>query len=567
MSDERPQHVTISTMPSVPPLSGVITVGPPPKRRHPWRIAIAVLVTVAAIGAAVFAVVSWRSEPGGAATPDDAVAQFLTAVAAEDVLGALDVVLPDERATLREPLLELVAELQRLDALDEATDLSAVTGLDIVIDDLTTTTDQVTDDIANVTVSGSFSVSADLRSLPFGTLLTELFDEIDLADPVLSSGTRDMGGLRITTVQQGGRWYVSLTYSIAESLRQGAGADPVPLDAAVRPFGSSSPEAAVDQVLLALETLDLERLIAVLDPREAAALQRYAPIFLDQAQAELDELPLRLTIEDVAYDVVVSGDRATVVVTQMNVDGELDGDPFTVQMAGGCTSFDVAGERGELCAGVEASFDRTASGQLDEELEQLLSDLGGALSGFEQMGITVTKVGGSWYVSPIASGADALLSVLRAVDRDDLDLLLDGFSTSLEEVFVPVEPSRLGGFYDCLADVSDPMVVIACVEEGIESGRFDAEAVPVELRHPDCGLVEPYLYGYGDFTDEEFMAIVEAAHECFGILAFAGVVDPFEIPYEARDPACFFGVNPFGLGDFRETDRVLSDVNACLVDR
>ena len=38
-----------------------------------------------------------------------------------------------------------------------------------------------------------------------------------------------------------------------------------------------------------VDDLDLEALIASLNPNEAEALQRYAPMFIDEAQAGLDE--------------------------------------------------------------------------------------------------------------------------------------------------------------------------------------------------------------------------------------------------------------------------------------
>ena len=45
----------------------------------------------------------------------------------------------------------------------------------------------------------------------------------------------------------------------------------------------------MDDVLDGVEQLDLEAIIASLNPDEFQALQRYAPLFLDDAQAELDE--------------------------------------------------------------------------------------------------------------------------------------------------------------------------------------------------------------------------------------------------------------------------------------
>ena len=93
-------------------------------------------------------------------------------------------------------------------------------------------------------------------------------------------------------MEEDGRWYLSLFYTSAESAREEAGDEDIP-EEGVTPDGGDSPEAAMDAILDAVEDLDLEAMIAALDPDEMQALQRYAPLFLDDAQAELDEAGVR----------------------------------------------------------------------------------------------------------------------------------------------------------------------------------------------------------------------------------------------------------------------------------
>ena len=50
------------------------------------------------------------------------------------------------------------------------------------------------------------------------------------------------------------------------------------------PRGADTPEGAVQAIFDAVDDLDLEALIADLNPNEAGALQRYAPMFIDDAQ-------------------------------------------------------------------------------------------------------------------------------------------------------------------------------------------------------------------------------------------------------------------------------------------
>ena len=137
--------------------------------------------------------------------------------------------------------------------------------------------------------------------------------------------------VRITTVEQDGRWYVSLWYSVAEVARTGAGLTEVPeQDQAIVPDGGDSPEAAMDQFLERAASLDIEAMISSLDPDEAEALQRYAPLFIGEAQGSIDEMlaesGLEVSIEDVEYDVTVDGDRATILPTSFTVSATVDGD-------------------------------------------------------------------------------------------------------------------------------------------------------------------------------------------------------------------------------------------------
>lgn len=565
MPEEGPQHVTISTMPSVPPITGAVKLGPAPKRRNPWAVVLAIVLSLAAVGAGVFAVLSLRGEPGGASSPEEAVERLFLAIDDQDVLGALDVLLPGERTTFRGSVLSLVEELTRLGVLSDATDLNAVGGLDVSFTGLQFSAEAVTDDLANVEVRGTASMTGDVRALPLGDLVTRWLDDLEPEDTSIDVRGESLEGVRLTTVQHGGRWYVSLLFSIAEAARLDAGLAPVPADAAVRAYGSPTPEAALDQVLLAIETLDLERLIAVLDPNEAAALQRYAPLFLDEAQADLDALDLRWAVEDVTYEVTRDGDRAVVHLLTISVEGELDTEPFSFRLADGCTRAEFEGERVEWCEGSPA-LDGTGM-DVDEELQQLLDDASAMFADLGPTGLVMNRVSGSWYTSPISTITDNLLALLRAVDRQELEQLIEDVEATFEEIIEWEEPVFEPSFYDCLMDVSDAEAVLTCLDEGIAAGLFAATDVPVELRFPQCRLVEPYLYGFWDLTDEEFTEIVGHAHGCFAILAFTGEVDPLEIPYEARGPECFAGVNPFNQEDLRETDRLLAEVNACLLER
>ncbi len=89
-------------------------------------------------------------------------------------------------------------------------------------------------------------------------------------------------------MRKDGRWYLSAFYSIAETMRHDAGDPDIPT-AGVALNGGDSPEAAMDHMLDAVAGLDLDKVIGALNPDEFEALQRYAPLFTDDAQQALDD--------------------------------------------------------------------------------------------------------------------------------------------------------------------------------------------------------------------------------------------------------------------------------------
>ncbi|HRE01579.1 MAG TPA: hypothetical protein PLV68_09775, partial [Ilumatobacteraceae bacterium] len=88
-------------------------------------------------------------------------------------------------------------------------------------------------------------------------------------------------------VERDGRWYISLLYTGAVGA---AGIDNVPArEEGIAPVGAKTPEGALDNVIQSLVGLDLESVVAGLNPNEAEVLQRFAPLFIDDMQDELDD--------------------------------------------------------------------------------------------------------------------------------------------------------------------------------------------------------------------------------------------------------------------------------------
>lgn len=462
-------------------------VGPPePARKRSKLVLVGAVAAVGAVGlAGLFAVQRLSGEAaGGAATADELGLDLLTAIENEDVLGVIDTMLPGERDALGDPFVEMVGELKRLEVLSADTDLSKLLGLDVELtDEVVQVVDTNVADIVNVSLAAGAAVTVDGSTLPIGSFVEE-----QLPDDALTElrGTRltetDELRLELTAVQDGDRWYFSLFHTLAELAREGTGGEPIPTEGVV-PAGGDSPEAAVDRLLDHVEQLDLRGMIAILDPAEAAALQRYAPLFLDAAEAELAEVPLEWRVDVREFRVEGDGGERTVFVDALGITGEVEGSPFSVGFSDDCVRAEFEGETFEQCG--------TTSG---EELDSLLADapavaaftesLEEAFADLEPIGFELRERDGAWYVSPFATLTEAILAAMRALDRAELDRLVEDGTAAADDFF----ELAFGGFglepgtfidEDLLEDGFDDEVV---VDEG-----FAEDATPVE---DDAAAVE-----------------------------------------------------------------------------
>ena len=177
-------------------------------------------------------------------------------------------------------------------------------------------------------------------------------------------------------------------------------------------------------------------MMQTLNPGEAAALQRYAPLFLDDAQAALDEVPLEWDDHDREFRIEGDGDQRTVLIDAIGIEGTLDGEAFTVALNGDCVSAQFQDESIEQCVS-----DATASAEVDDLLaeapavKEFLETLSEAFSDVEPIGLELREFEGAWYVSPVSTFSEAVLKVLRALDRDEIDQLIELGEAAAEEGF------------------------------------------------------------------------------------------------------------------------------------
>jgi hypothetical protein len=586
------------------------TAAASPSRRRKGVLVAAVVTVLAVGGAATFAAVQITgSNAGGAESAQEVGEQVLASIENEDVLGILDVLLPGERELFRQPAIDFVSELSRLEVLSPAADLAKIEGVDLSVTGGSVEVRETNvADITNLELSGEINAAVDGERLPIGDLILDNVNDADANLSELDESESTELEMPLTAVEVGGRWYLSVFHTAAEVAR--ADLDPIPdiPETGIEPSGGAQPEDALDELLDGIEQLDLSAIIAALNPGEAAALQRYAPLFIDDAQSSLDEAPIELDITEAEYTVIGDGSRRHASIDLLVVEGSAEGTAFEVEYSDGCFNVVAEGEELNSC-----ELDDQLTGQEFEELDDMLSEgpvrdlidvLTEAFADYEQPGVTLVRTDGSWYVSPIGTLFDQLLAVARALDRSELDALIEAVSRAVESFFDDLfggeDPFLDDPFLDdpLLDDpfLDDPLVddtipidtfpdeivpsdtqpedplarcweipdaneASTCFQEVVNAGDADLVAAPVEMLYPECGVAEAYWDNF-TMTDETFFELIDAARPCFLALVASGELQEFDLPIVYTKPECFEGRNWYQVLDDPEYDARVADCSA-----
>ncbi|MEY2583443.1 MAG: hypothetical protein QOE09_3292 [Ilumatobacteraceae bacterium] len=299
-----------------------------PARRG--RRAGVIAAVTALIGAGGFTTYSFlgASDHGGAATPAEAVTAFVSAAEHEDVLGMIDVTLPEEVAVLRAAIDSVVADAKRIDVLDATFNTGGVQGLDISTDHLALDTNFYENGLASVRATGgTFGVSFDPEVFPFGQKLRSLLPgaqqphstsvQLGAGDPIA----------QLMTVERDGRWYVSVEYTVAEYVRLAFGWD-VPGPVARAPIGFDSPEQAVTGFYDRLATLDVASAFDTFAPGEDA-MAWLAQSWIADAQSAIDSGRTKgwsAQISGLTYKTIGTGDYLTLEPITFKVEGTAPAD-------------------------------------------------------------------------------------------------------------------------------------------------------------------------------------------------------------------------------------------------
>jgi hypothetical protein len=296
----------------------------------------------------------------------------------------------------------------------------------------------VRDGLQSVRVDGGKGTySVDPSKLPLGSFVRDLAGA-SLAEGK-SSGTSDLKSTaaedNIAVVRRGGRWYVSIGYSVAEAARRSAGISVASLPEGVAAKGAASPEAAVEDLLDAAADLDVRRLVELVPPDEMAALHDYAGLFIADAERSAQMARRSFSIErpKLALDAETDGDRSVVKIRTFELRGTAGGSTFAVK--NGCVNFSVPGQGPrEVCprANPSSLFGLYGAGLPAIPAPPTLSSAGKQLD----VGFVVTRVDGQWYVSPTRTLLGAIVGFAKVLEPSDLTKLRDwveGMQQSVEK--------------------------------------------------------------------------------------------------------------------------------------
>lgn len=405
-------------------VAGMATPG---TRRRTGRLLGAVaMAAVLVAGGAGTSMALAAGGGGGASTPAGAVEDLLRAMGNSDVIGMMDDLAPGERNALAPGLEEIFGQLKRTGALSSGADLNDITGISVGFSGYQLSTRQVGPGIAAVTMTGGgVEGKLDASQLPLGTYFRALAIAAT-QDRARTGGGPVSGTTLFGTTEVSGKWYVSIGYSYALNILHSMGQPLAPPAERVLPVGAPSPQGAVRALFSSISDLDLQSLVSDLDPGELAALDTYAPLFLDRAQTALETIksqvsigftmPTMTTAQIPGGTMVKFGGRFA-----MRVDVPRAGVSF--DYAGGCYTITTAGQTRRHCQ------DKSATSQIEHVLVQSMPPavqpiIQRLIVSPPDIGIVTSEVNGRWYVSPTRTYLQALNATLAELRPGDIQSLV-----------------------------------------------------------------------------------------------------------------------------------------------
>jgi hypothetical protein len=329
-------------------------------RRRLIASVVAVLVVVA--GAVITYTALNDAGGDGAASPRAAVDNAIKDLHNGDVIGLLDDMPSGERAALSGPFQDDVTSLKRLGVLSSKADPHKVTGITFTVDNISyaPATVQVNDHVQIVKIiGGTITANANALNLP---LTSHMLNVTHAASAHPVTQTVDLstvsGGVRIATVKQSGRWYVSLFYTAADGMAN----HQIPTSADyVAAKGADSATDAVRSEVTALLGGKLSDALALISPDELGAVHDYGGLILSASDGFPDS---GVSISSLDLNQTPLSDGAVkVTLSKLSLTTQ-DGKKISVVASGSCFTITMDGTTKKQCASDSIST-----------LEQLLGEV------------------------------------------------------------------------------------------------------------------------------------------------------------------------------------------------
>lgn len=493
MSFQQPPHEPTFNPPVPPSLAGAQT-GPPqylnnveesvsttstvktPNKAS--RFAVGGLVAAMAVGGA-FAARSAMTDPAGPGSSDEAVAQIFQALDDDDFVGVAELIHPAERESLAQPIFEMIDNYRRLGIIASSVDTSSSSFTDIEVDGLTYSVEATGERLHWVTTTGGTMSSNANFEPPAGPLMERLGIEAPEVQPEVV--TEDMGSdpISFAVVEVDGSWYVSLWYTLAETVRRDEGQAFLGLGNGPAPVGSESPDAVMEDLVRRVSEFDGEGIITLMDPQEAAALYDYSPHFLTEMKDGLAEAKQQITAEDVSWsvdsvDFVANEQNGRQIVSFQSIamTVNVQGDEATVAIADGCVTAQFQGETIDSCD-TDGEYGELST-DVTDDMKELFDFSEASLAAFSKLdavdaGMTAVERDGRWYLAMMPSLLGTVNDHLAVLDSDDLFAII----TDLEEL--GEDPDRLLNELD---DLTGGMALSALDEINPLGSTLEFEALP-----------------------------------------------------------------------------------------
>ena len=409
-------------------------------------LAVASAVLLAGAGTSTSVVLA-ATGGSGAPSPAAAVQDLIGALNNSDVIGMLDAVDPGERNALQPGLEGIFGQLKRLGVLSSTADLKAVTGVNVSLHGLATSTDQLSADVAAVTVSGGTNTEAiDPSNLPLGSYFKRLADKALSGRSVSTSGP-NRGNTALGTVRVGGRWYVSLGYTVAIDALRAAGRNPAPpATGQLKAAGASSAQGAVRALFTDASQLNLSALVADLDPAEMAAADAYSPDWLPNAQRALDKARGTFSIKFGNFSFTSQkANGGTLVKVGHGLTLSVKGQGMQLEYANGCYTYTVNGTTRHQCAQGGDRFLAQMKALLPPPVRPIFARL---TTMKPDVGFVTVDQGGKWYVSPTRTYLEAVSAFLSELQPGDVQTIINnasGIGSAFEKYLQQQLPSALQG--------------------------------------------------------------------------------------------------------------------------